>query len=189
MASRAGLWLFGLLIAFPAAAAPAESAVVPFTLSELTREAAIICTCRAMGQQNLWDADRNMMVTTINLQADEYFKGQGGAELVVEVLSGFAPGKGAAPIAGAVFEQEERAVLFLAPVGAPAADEAPHYAVVQGAQGKFTIRVDPQTGEERVEWNWRGARAPGEADLQTLPQLTSAIRGAVGPDDGPAPSP
>ncbi len=189
MAPRVALWVFSLLIAFPAAAAPVERSIVAFTLSELAREAAIICTCRAMGQQNLWDADRNMMVTTINLQADEYFKGQGGAELVVEVLSGFAPGKGAAPIAGAVFEQEERAVLFLAPVGVPAADETQHYVVVQGAQGKFTIRVDPQTGEERVEWNWRGAHAPGEADLQTLPQLTAAIRGAVGPDGGPAPTP
>jgi hypothetical protein len=129
-------------------------------------------------QRNEWDGARQLMVTVVHLQAEEYLKGRGAPELVVELLSGFGDEKGRNRSAGTAFEQGERAVIFLKPAAGPAA-EAQRDQIVNGAQGKFTIRTDPQTGKESVEWGWQGASPAELAALQTLEQLKAAIRGAV----------
>jgi hypothetical protein len=160
------LWA-GVLQAAPAA--PAKS------LGDLAGEATIICTCQVVDQQSQWDTEQSALVTLVTLHVEEYLKGAGGQELAVETLGGIVGDKGLKVTGAPVFEQGERAVLFLKPAGetAPANTK---YDVVGEAQGKFTIRTDPTSGEDHVEWNWRGIRHPELPELRTLDQLKAALR-------------
>jgi hypothetical protein len=176
----AGSALLVVTTTSPAAVMPAAG------LAELAREATVICTCRMVDQRSDWDAARNLLVSVVHLQAEDYLKGGGTPELVVELVSGFGGEKGRTAPAGAAFEQGERAVIFLKPSPGPA-DGEQRYQIVNGSQGKFTIRVDPETGQERIEWNWQGPRPPEMVELRTLEQLKALIRDRVGLDNGDRP--
>jgi hypothetical protein len=174
--------LVGVLVAF---AASAQAAVMlAKSLEELANEATVICVCRVVEQHSQWDAEQNMIVTIIALQAEERLKGSGGAELQVEVLGGVVGDKGLKVTGAPVFEQGERAVLFLK------ATENNRHHVVGWAQGKFTIRTDPNTGEERIERNLKGVHltTPESVLPGTLGQLKSAIGAFVTPAQ-PQPDP
>jgi hypothetical protein len=177
------------------AATPPPVTVARMSLNDLAGQAELICICHMTGQQSEWDGDKNMLVTVVTLEGEEFLKGgdKPGTELVVELFSGF--GHEQLNIFGTVFEQGERAVLFLTPAGSagPAGNDRKRYHIVGWAQGKFTIRTNPKTGEERVERHLEGIHlAPlktGETSGEmphTLNELLTAIRTTVTP---PAPAP
>ena len=183
---RAFLTTLFVFIGLTISATVTLAAVMPArSLEELANEATDICVCRVVEQQSQWDAEQNMIVTIVTLQAEERLKGSGGDQLQVEALGGIVGDKGLKVTGAPVFEQGERAVLFL-----KAADNDRHH-VVGWAQGKFTIRTDPNTGEEQIERNLSGVHfttpgAPeGTESPRTLTQLKSAIQAVVGSQPGP----
>lgn len=168
-----------------ATAAPVT--VARMSLHDLAGQADLICICRMTGQQSEWDGDKNMLVTVVTLQTEEVLKGAvaAGSDLQVDLFSSFTSEQ--LNVGGAAFEQGERAVLFLTPAG-PAGNTAKRYNIVGWAQGKFTIRTNPKTGEERVVRRLEGIHfAPSNAGdsgggmPRTLGELRSAIRVAVNP--------
>jgi hypothetical protein len=194
LAPAAMLAMAVMLNPVPGRTAPAPAPTVTrLGLNELAGQSTIICLCHMTDQRSEWDGEKNMLVTVVTLQGEEYFKGAGkpGDELAVELFSGF--GHEQLNIFGTVFEQGERVVVFLAPAGDAAAK---HYHIVGWAQGKFTVRTDPKTGEERVDRHLEGIHfsppKPGEtvgATPQTLNELRAAIRAAVTPPGGVTPAP
>ena len=181
------LWL----VALPAVAMAAT--ISPLSLSDLTSQATVICTCRMVDQQSDWDVGKNMLVTNVTLQVEEYVKGGDDAEVVVELFIGFGQ-ESQNILGGAIFEQGERMILFLKP--ADAGDDAGNrYHIVGWAQGKFTIRTNAKTGQERIERNLRGiefstpeAMSEFQA-LETPRALKSAVQSATasGSESPPAP--
>jgi hypothetical protein len=171
---------------------PVLAAVMPvLSLPELAQESTMICTCQAVSQESRWDPDQNALVTDVKLHVEEYLKGAAGTDIAVQTLSGMAGAPGLKSADAPVFEQGERAILFLQPVEPRSAD-GERYQVVGGVQGKFTIRTNPKTGEERVERHLEGIHPrekAGEAGgmPQTLNELRSAIRAAVTPPAATAP--
>jgi len=168
-----------------ATAAPVT--VARMSLNDLAGQADLICICRMTGQQSEWDGDKNMLVTVVTLQTEEVLKGAMavGSDLQVDLFSSFTSEQ--LNVGGAAFEQGERAVLFLKPAG-PAGNDAKRYNIVGWAQGKFTIRTNPKTGEERVVRRLEGihftpsnAGGSGGGVPRTLGELRSAIRIAVNP--------
>ncbi|MEW6325397.1 MAG: hypothetical protein AB1515_08445 [Nitrospirota bacterium] len=167
-------------------AAAAQAAVMPAkSLNELVHDADVICTCSVLEQHSQWDPEQNMIITIVTLQVEERLKGGGGDQIQVEALGGIVGDKGLKVTGAPVFEQGERAVLFLKSAG-----ENRHH-VVGWAQGKFTIRTDPTTGEERIERNLKGVHltAPEQAPPATLGQLKSAIGALLAPPAQPQPAP
>jgi hypothetical protein len=172
---------------------PVVAAVTPVrSLHDLAQESTIICTCQAVSQESRWDPDQNALVTDVKLQVEEYLKGAAGNDIAVQTLSGGAGAPGPKSADAPVFEQGERAILFLQPV-APRSVDGERYQVVGGAQGKFTIRTNPKTGEERIERHLEGIHSrenAGEAGGEpprTLNELRSAIRAVVPPPAATAP--
>jgi hypothetical protein len=164
--------------------------VARMSLNDLVGQAELICICRMTGQQSEWDGDKNMLVTVVTLQTEEVLKGTvaAGSDLQVDLFSSFTSEQ--LNVGGAAFEQGERAVLFLTPAvpAGPAGNDAKRYNIVGWAQGKFTIRTNPKTGEERVVRRLEGiyftpsnAGESGGGMPQTLGELRSAIRVAVNP--------
>ncbi|HUJ78898.1 MAG TPA: hypothetical protein VLY45_01135 [Nitrospiria bacterium] len=173
--------LFGVGSAQAAKAGPPT--IMRFSLAELASRASLICVCRMTNQQSEWDSNKNMLITVVTLQAEEVLKGAmaAGSDLQVDLFSSFTSEQ--LNVGGAAFEQGERAVLFLAPSGG----EAKRYNIVGWAQGKFTVRTNPKTGEERIVRRLEGIHfapsKPGEAVgemPQTLGELRAAIQTAVG---------
>jgi hypothetical protein len=180
--------LAGASIGLAATAQPVT--VARMSLNELAGQADLICICRMTGQQSEWDGDKNMLVTVVTLQTEEVLKGAmaAGSDLQVDLFSSFTSEQ--LNVGGAAFEQGERAVLFLKPAGTvgPAGNTATRYTIVGWAQGKFTIRTNPKTGEERVVRRLEGIHfTPSNAGgsdggmPRTLGELRSAIRVAVNP--------
>ena len=177
-----------------AAKAPPAPTIARLSLADLSGQAAVICVCHMTDQRSEWDAEKNMLITVVTLQAEEALKGAvaAGSDLQVELFSSFTSEQ--LNVGGAAFEQGERGVLFLKPAGDAAGK---HYNIVGWAQGKFTIRVNPKTGEERVERRLEGIHfAPpskagdGGGEMpQTLNELRTAIRAAVTGAGGTSPSP
>jgi hypothetical protein len=172
-----------------AKAKDAPPTIARFSLAELASRAALICVCHMTKQQSEWDSSKNMLVTVVSLQADEVLKGTvaAGSDLQVDLFSSFTSEQ--LNVGGAAFEQGERAVLFLTPAGG----DATRYNIVGWAQGKFTIRTNPKTGEERVVRRLEGihfdpSEAGGEMP-QTLGELRRAIQAAVANGGGGAPTP
>jgi hypothetical protein len=161
----------------------------PKSLNELADESTVICTCRVVDQQSQWDTEQNMIVTLVTLQVEEYLKGTGGQELTVEALGGIVGDKGLKVTGAPVFELGERAVLFL-----KAAENNRHH-VVGWAQGKFTVRTDPNSGEERIERSLKDVHLTtpevpgGPQEIRTLSQLKAAIRAIVTPPAKNPPAP
>lgn len=199
-----GVGVILVLAAVLAGVSPGHAAIaLPVTvarmsLTDLTAQAELICICHMTGQQSEWDGDKNMLITVVTLEGEEFLKGGGkpGDELAVELFSGF--GHEQLNIFGTVFEQGERAVLFLTPAdpAGPAGNNAKRYHIVGWAQGKFTIRTNPKTGEERVERHLEGihfaplkAGESGGEMPQTLNELRTAIRAAVTPPSAAPPAP
>jgi hypothetical protein len=165
---------------------PVVAALMPVrSLPELAQESTIICTCQAVSQESRWDPDQNAVVTDVKLQVEEYLKGAAGSDIAVQTLRGVAA-PGLTPADAPVFEQGERAILFLQPI-VPRSVDGERYQVVGGVQGKFTIRTNPKTGEERIERHLEGIHSrekAGEAggDMpRTLNELRSAILATVSP--------
>ncbi|HTP42641.1 MAG TPA: hypothetical protein VML36_09480 [Nitrospiria bacterium] len=170
----------------------APPTIARFSLSELVSRASLICVCHMTGQQSEWDSGKNMLVTVVSLQADEVLKGTAaaGSDLQVDLFSSFTSEQ--LNVGGAAFEQGERAVLFLTPAGG----DAKRYNIVGWAQGKFTIRTNPKTGEERVVRRLEGIHfAPsrtgedGGEMPKTLGELRRAIQAAVTGGGGGASAP
>ncbi len=184
-----------LLSVAPGQAAKAPPPMVArLNLADLAGQAAVICVCHMTDQQSEWDGEKNMLITVVKLEGEESLKGGGkpGDELAVELFSGFGHEQ-LNIFGGTVFEQGERAVLFLKPAGDAAGK---HYHIVGWAQGKFTVRTNPKTGEELVERHLEGLHfsppKPGEpvVDIpQTLNELRTAIRAAVTSADSAPPAP
>jgi len=183
-----------LLSAAPGRAAKGPPTIARFSLAELANQAEIICVCHMTSQQSEWDSDKNMLITVVTVQTEEAFKGAvaEGSDLQVELFSSFTSEQ--LNVGGAAFEQGERVVLFLAPTGGAAAGK--RYTIVGWAQGKFTIRTNPKTGEERVDRRLEGIHfAPSKAGEaggempQTLTELRAAIRAAVTPPAAAPPAP
>jgi hypothetical protein len=192
LATAAMLALAVMVNPMPSHAAPAPT-VARLGLNELAGQSIIICLCHMTDQRSEWDGEKNMLVTVVTLQGEEYFKGAGkpGDELAVELFSGF--GHEQLNIFGTVFEQGERVVVFLTPAGDAAAK---HHHIVGWAQGKFTVRTDPKTGEEQLERHLEGIHfSPPKAGEavgaipQTLNELRTAIRAVVTPAGGATPAP
>jgi len=180
-------------IAIPAGAAKAPKAptIARLSLADLAGQSAVICVCHMTDQRSEWDGEKNMLITVVTVQAEDVLKGSAaaGGDLQVELFSSFT-NEQLNMFGGAVFEQGERAVLFLKPAGDAAGN---HYHLVGWAQGKFTVRTNSKTGEERVERNLKGINfsAPAAGGATEPPQLfkefVSAVR-AVVPQAGGAPS-
>jgi hypothetical protein len=179
-----------------AAKAPQAPVIARLSLSDLADQAVLICVCHMTEQRSEWDGEKNMLMTVVTLQTEELLKGaaEAGSDLQVELFSSFT-NQPLNIFGGAVFEQGERAVLFLKPAGDAAGK---HYHIVGWAQGKFTVRTNPTTGEERVERNLQGIHfspsisagtAGGSEMPTTLNDLRTAIRTVVPQAGGTPPSP
>jgi hypothetical protein len=193
MGVMAALFLLAFAAPGHAAKPPQVPTIARMSLADLAGQATIICVCHMTDQRSEWDGEKNMLITVVTVEAEELLKGAAAdGNLQVELFSSFASEQ-LNLFAGAVFEQGERAVLFLKPAGDAAGK---HYHIVGWAQGKFTVRTNPKTGEERVERNLKGLHfsappAGGEAaePPQPFKEFLSAVRAATHDAGAASPAP
>jgi hypothetical protein len=164
----------------------ASAAVMPVrSLDDLASAAGVICICQVRALHSQWDPDQEMIVTIVTLEVEEYIKGAGETTLQIQIPGGIVGDQGLKVTGAPVFQEQERSVVFLKSGRSDRMGDHWHH-VVGWAQGKFTIHIDPGSGEELIRRNLAGVhftppRGATEAPMpRTLKQLRTAIASIVG---------
>lgn len=166
----------------------AEASTVRYlALEEMAREAHSVFTGEVVGVKSQWNARRSRIHTFVTVRVSRFLKGGRGGELVtLRVLGGEAEGYRLLVSGAPSFRLRERVLVF----SEGGAGRVP--TVLGLAAGKFTIREDPETGEETLfrsleGLTLRGAERGGfitssvafPRERLTLPELERAIEPAL----------
>lgn len=168
-----------------AAGAVEASTVRYLPLDEMAREAHSVFTGEVVGVKSQWNARRSRIHTFVTVRVNRFLKGGRGGELVtLRVLGGEAEGYRLLVSGAPSFRLRERVLVF----SEGGAGRVP--TVLGLAAGKFTIREDPETGEETLHRSLKGLTLRGaEGVLRSsvafprerlsLPELERAVESAL----------
>ncbi len=164
--ARPALFRAGILSAAALLLSAAFAWATTFThlmdLAELCDSSPRIVSGRVVAVRSEWTPNHSEVITWVTVQVTEDFKGDGGGRVTVATPGGAVGGLRRVVDGAPTFVVGEEAVLFF-----NAASPSGACTVRGGAQGKFDIVTDPETGERLVQ-----RMAPGLAfrDLPTLRQ-------------------
>lgn len=159
-------------------------------LDEMAREAHSVFTGEVVGVKSQWNARRSRIHTFVTVRVSRFLKGGRGGDLVtLRVLGGEAEGYRLLVSGAPSFRLRERVLVF----SEGGAGRVP--TVLGLAAGKFTIREDPETGEETLHRSLKGLTLRGaEGVLRSsvafprerlsLPELERAVESALSPRPG-----
>ncbi len=163
------------------------STVRYLALDEMAREAHSVFTGEVVGVKSQWNARRSRIHTFVTVRVSRFLKGGRGGRLVtLRVLGGEAEGYRLLVSGAPSFRLRERVLVF----SEGGAGRVP--TVLGLAAGKFTIREDPETGEETLHRSLKGLTLRGaEGVLRSsvafprerlsLPELERAVESALSP--------
>lgn len=162
MAKRTAMRVSAVVLAAAAGAAVfgggrAEASTVRYlALEEMAREAHSVFTGEVVGVRSQWNARRSRIHTFVTVRVGRFLKGGRGGELVtLRVLGGEAEGYRLLVPGAPSFRLRERVLVF----SEGGAGRVP--TVLGLAAGKFTIREDPETGEETLFRSLKGLTLRG----------------------------
>ena len=168
------------------AAGPVEASTVRYLpLDEMAREAHSVFTGEVVGVKSQWNARRSRIHTFVTVRVSRFLKGGRGGELVtLRVLGGEAEGYRLLVSGAPSFRLRERVLVF----SEGGAGRVP--TVLGLAAGKFTIREDPETGEETLHRSLKGLTLRGAEGVirssvafprerLSLPELERAVESAL----------
>lgn len=159
-------------------------------LDEMARVAHSVFTGEVVGVKSQWNARRSRIHTFVTVRVSRFLKGGRGGRLVtLRVLGGEAEGYRLLVSGAPSFRLRERVLVF----SEGGAGRVP--TVLGLAAGKFTIREDPETGEESLHRSLKGLTLRGaEGVLRSsvafprerlsLPELERAVESALSPRPG-----
>lgn len=154
-------------------------------LDEMARVAHSVFTGEVVGVKSQWNARRSRIHTFVTVRVSRFLKGGRGGRLVtLRVLGGEAEGYRLLVSGAPSFRLRERVLVF----SEGGAGRVP--TVLGLAAGKFTIREDPETGEETLHRSLKGLTLRGaEGVLRSsvafprerlsLPELERAVESAL----------
>lgn len=167
-------------------AGPVEASTVRYLpLDEMAREAHSVFTGEVVGVKSQWNARRSRIHTFVTVRVSRFLKGGRGGELVtLRVLGGEAEGYRLLVSGAPSFRLRERVLVF----SEGGAGRVP--TVLGLAAGKFTIREDPETGEETLHRSLKGLTLRGAEGVirssvafprerLSLPELERAVESAL----------
>lgn len=108
----------------------------------LGREARVVVEATVVSQRAFWNEGRTRILTAVELDVDETYKGLPSGRLTVVQAGGELDGMRMTVHGVTQWSTGERVVAFLE----PAFDGM--YRVTGFSQGKFSVQTDPRTGEE-----------------------------------------
>ena len=122
------------------------SMVELWNTKKLTTESDSVRIGEVTSKWSSWDAEKKMIYTYVKLKVNETVKGQSQEEILIKQPGGELNGVGMRVHGMAVFEQGEKALIFLKK------GEGGFPSVVGMAQGKFRIVKDTNSGEDRAKF-------------------------------------
>ncbi len=142
---RGALMLFGLFHLIPVLGRAQTDSE---TAEQLTRKSTVIAVGTVSSTRSEWTADRDRIVTRVNISVDEYLKGNtGGRTLTLTVPGGEINGVGEMYTHTATFRNNEQVLVFAE------RDVQGAYRVVDGENGKINVTRDEATGRRIINGN------------------------------------
>jgi hypothetical protein len=130
--------------AFLVCAASEATVVIGADLKKLTTDAQAIVHGRVVAVQSQWAEDGRRIETVVTLQANDYLKGNFGAQVVFRVPGGRIGRLRSVRVGAPTFQPGDEVVVFLGASG-PAVLH-----VVGFNQGVFRVAVDARSGQRTV---------------------------------------
>jgi hypothetical protein len=128
--------LFTIVLIATAAAAARATTILPATLDQISREAAVIARGEVVALDAEWTSDHRGITTLVTLQADEYMKGSFGRVFRFRIPGGRLGRFQSVTVGAPQFAVGQHVVVFLAAQG-PA---VPH--IVGLNQGVYRVIVE-----------------------------------------------
>lgn len=116
--------------------------IMAMDIESLGRDAAVVVEATVLAKQAYWNEGRTRILTRVDLAIDRAHKGAPAGRLSVVQAGGEIDGMRMTVHGVTHWQVGERVLAFLE----PAFDT--QFRVTGFSQGKFSIRTDPQTGEE-----------------------------------------
>lgn len=156
-----------LLAAVVIAAVSQATTVIPMTDAEMVRDAGIILSGTVIGVSSEWTADHGQIHTLITVSIDTFLKRSLPEKTIVLRMLGGAVGDTTLLIPDSPsFAAGQEVILLLRP------NYSSLFPIVGFNQGKFTVDLDPATGQKIIEER----QVPAADFISTIRQLINEQR-------------